>query len=374
MPKLFIALSLFVAILIRSAIAQTSAGVSATELACPAGTQVLLRLEQANVLAYVLVDQIPPPGGGLERRAETRSVSPNEMPTTLDLSPFVGGFDARVTVQGQSPLAGYIGCSQWQARIVGGQPNAFLLKRAQQTPSSAPTPVTPAPVFSTPAAPAPVTPAPVFPTPAAPAPVTPAPVFPAPAAPTPVTPAPVPPDPNIVNGKLTYRGFTVDVTAIRSGQDYNAIISSIKHQIDIVADCGAKQEVLRFFQSQPIVVRSDLGDQSGHFDRLGVSIEDSVAPQQRPILLHELLHAYHFKAMPDGVQNSDILTFYNRAKSNRFYPDNSYVLSNVKEFFAVTASLYLWGNVDRPPHTRANLKGTQPVYYAWLGNLFGVSK
>jgi hypothetical protein len=44
------------------------------------------------------------------------------------------------------------------------------------------------------------------------------------------------------------------------------------------------------------------------------------------------------------------------------------------EFFAVTASLYLWGNVDRPPNTRAVLRARQPVYYRWLGDEFGVQK
>jgi hypothetical protein len=46
----------------------------------------------------------------------------------------------------------------------------------------------------------------------------------------------------------------------------------------------------------------------------------------------------------------------------------------VQEFFAVTGSLYLWGNVDRSPHTRENLRAKQPVYYKWLGELFGVQK
>jgi hypothetical protein len=49
-------------------------------------------------------------------------------------------------------------------------------------------------------------------------------------------------------------------------------------------------------------------------------------------------------------------------------------LKNVQEFFAVTASLYLWGNVDRPPHDRKTLHDKQPVYYQWLGDQFGVVK
>jgi hypothetical protein len=179
---------------------------------------------------------------------------------------------------------------------------------------------------------------------------------------------------NVASGKLAYRGFTADVTAIRSSPEHDAIITSLKHQIDIAADCGAKQDVLRFFQGQEIVVRSDLRDPYGHFDRRGVSIKAAVAASQKPIVLHELLHAFHFRAMPGGFRNVEILRFYNRAKYNRFYPEDAYVLKNVLEFFAVTASLYLWANVDREPYTRAKLRATQPVYYAWLGDLFGVRK
>jgi hypothetical protein len=50
------------------------------------------------------------------------------------------------------------------------------------------------------------------------------------------------------------------------------------------------------------------------------------------------------------------------------------MLKNVQEFFAVTASLYLWGNVDRPPHDRKTLRDKQPIYYQWLGDQFGVVK
>ena len=74
------------------------------------------------------------------------------------------------------------------------------------------------------------------------------------------------------------------------------------------------------------------------------------------------------------TRNTEILTYYERAQNVGAYQADAYVLKNVQEFFAVTASLYLWGNVDRPPRTRANLKAAQPVYYAWLGQQFGVVK
>jgi hypothetical protein len=95
---------------------------------------------------------------------------------------------------------------------------------------------------------------------------------------------------------------------------------------------------------------------------------------RRWVVCDGFLHAYHYRVLPNAFENADVLRFYDRAKENALYPEDSYVLKNVREFFAVTASLYLWGNVDRPPHTRANLHDKQPVYYKWLGDLFGVQK
>ncbi len=179
-----------------------------------------------------------------------------------------------------------------------------------------------------------------------------------------------------VDGKVSYRGFTVDVRTIAGTPNYNAVIASVGHQIDIVADCGAKPEIVRFFQSQVIVLAPPTAQGPGHFNssQPGVTISSQALEPQKPILLHELLHAYHFRVLPGAFRNTDILTYYNRAREGRRYPADAYVLKNVQEFFAVTASLYLWGSVDRPPSTREKLKAAQPAYYAWLGQLLGVAK
>jgi hypothetical protein len=176
------------------------------------------------------------------------------------------------------------------------------------------------------------------------------------------------------NGLMLYRGYRVDAKAILNSPNYAAIMASIPHQIDIVADCGAKPDVLRFFQSQVIVVKPGLN--GGHFNSNapGVAIDDAVAAAEKPIVLHELLHAFHFYAMSGGFRNPDLLAFYDRARNRQVYPQDAYLLKNVQEFFAVTASLYLWGNVDRPPNTREKLRAAQPMYYAWLGDFFGVKK
>ena len=175
--------------------------------------------------------------------------------------------------------------------------------------------------------------------------------------------------------KLEYRGFTVDVTVLQNNANAAAVEASVKHQIDIVADSGVKPDILKFFREQEIILKAGVASH-GRFDAKakGVSIEDTVEPPQRPIVLHELLHAYHYYVLPQGPKNPDILKFYGRAKSAKLYPANEYLMKNPFEFFAVTGSLYLWGNVDREPHTRDKLKAAQPIYYAWLGRLFGVQK
>jgi hypothetical protein len=175
---------------------------------------------------------------------------------------------------------------------------------------------------------------------------------------------------------FTYRGIAVDVSAAQSQPNLKELVASLKHQIDIVVDCGAKPAIISFFRSQPVTVKPGQGDGGGHFSskEAGVTVDATVDAPEKPVLLHELLHAYHFRVLPGALQNPDLVRFYGIAKQNELYPPDSYVLKNVQEYFAVTGSLYLWGNVDRPPNNRATLHEKQPVYYQWLGDLFGVQK
>jgi hypothetical protein len=92
---------------------------------------------------------------------------------------------------------------------------------------------------------------------------------------------------------------------------------------------------------------------------------------QQPVILHELLHAYHANIMPQGIKNPGVLLHYNLAKSGNIYPPEAYLLTNEKEFFAVTASVFLYGNAHEEPGTGAKLKEKQPDYYQYLVWLFG---
>ena len=175
---------------------------------------------------------------------------------------------------------------------------------------------------------------------------------------------------------FSYRGVTVDTTAAQSAANLKAVQDSLKHQIDIALDCGAAPKIIAFFKNQEIFVKPGQGDGGGRFSSKvkGVSVDIAVDAPEKPVVLHEMLHAYHWWVLPGGFGNADVEQFYERARDGAFYPPDAYVLKNVQEFFAVTASLYLWGNVDRPPHDRKTLHDKQPVYYKWLGDQFGVEK
>jgi hypothetical protein len=174
---------------------------------------------------------------------------------------------------------------------------------------------------------------------------------------------------------LTHRGFTVDISLAANMPNRAAIEASLKRQIDITADCGAKPEIMAFFRAEKIALKTDPKGGPGSFSPAGgVLLHAAAQPPENPILLHELIHALHYRAMPNGTRNADVLRFHGNAMRGGFYAADDYVMKNTNEYFAVTASLYLWGKVARPPHDRATLCRNQPHYCAWLGELFGVKK
>jgi hypothetical protein len=173
---------------------------------------------------------------------------------------------------------------------------------------------------------------------------------------------------------LTYRGFTVDTTLLEAAPNRNAVETSLKKQIDIAAESGTKPEIMTFFRSQTMKLKWGGEDGGGRFTAAGIEIDANPQPPEKPIVLHELLHAMHGRYLPGGFKNADVDRFYSNAIRGQVYSRGEYVLKNNREFFAVTASLYLWGYVARAPNNRETLRAKQPYYYAWLGELFGVAK
>jgi hypothetical protein len=215
-------------------------------------------------------------------------------------------------------------------------------------------------------------------------------------------------------GFKTYRGFSYDLSEYADRKDVVALEDNLKHQLDMVENAGFSPRVMKFFHSVPIIAsemtcmeegagaacygflvpdrerRGSRGLTTWDHDKQQWTNPDMVqlaadsgtgvimlAPNmthyaEDPIVLHEFLHAFHAKLMPNGFENMGIKGFYGYAKAKNLLPKETYALKNDREFFAVTASIFLAGKESiHDPKTRASLKGKMPDYYKYLVELFG---
>jgi hypothetical protein len=227
----------------------------------------------------------------------------------------------------------------------------------------------------------------------------------------------------------TYRDHFLDFSVLAGRQDFAKTADTLRHQVDMVEDVvGLSPHVQEFFRSIPISV-SEVACLNPTKDSDGKDIEEPKAflhpacygttPPEgsrnpaygsvwdsnksrwtnsdpvalgldtnlgvimvrpimlatpspysgRPVILHELLHAYHNVILPRGYKNPGILLYYGRAKDGQLYPADAYLMTNAREFFAVTASVFLYGNDG--PLSRSLIKEKQPDYYKYLVYLFG---
>lgn len=173
---------------------------------------------------------------------------------------------------------------------------------------------------------------------------------------------------------LNYRGMRIDIGAIQSASNRDAIVESLRRQIEIVDEAAMKPEQKAFLKTVPLSISpSFTGADNGNYTNAlrGVVLSAGVFDHDKPVLLHELMHAYHDQKTPGGFRNAEILTLYQQARADQKFPQGSYMLSGVGEYFAMMASVYLHGTAARDPFTREAIKEKQPDCYKWLEGEFG---
>lgn len=215
-------------------------------------------------------------------------------------------------------------------------------------------------------------------------------------------------------GFETYKGYIYDLSENVDRKDKAAITELLQKELDVVENVGLSPKVLQFFRTVPIVASemacTDLGPPIACYSSVppetstartrSFTVWDSktmswsnpnfvdlaadagtgvikLRPNmlkyaEDPVILHELLHAYHNKLMGGGLENLGIKAMYAQAVSKNVFPKEEYAMTNPQEFFAVTASVFLAGKGTlSEPHTRAQLKEKLPKYYKFLVELFG---
>jgi len=168
-----------------------------------------------------------------------------------------------------------------------------------------------------------------------------------------------------------YHGWHVDLTGAKGAESAAKMVHAVKQQLDIIEHVDLKPDVVDFMRTIPIWANPHAATAGpGHYGHLkGVDLRVRRLDPHKPIILHEMLHAYHDRKLPEGFKNPDVMRFYERGKTVG-WPADSYMLTNNREFFAVTASVYLFGDIRRAPWSRNELRAKQPRYYQWLADLF----
>jgi hypothetical protein len=170
-------------------------------------------------------------------------------------------------------------------------------------------------------------------------------------------------------------GFHIDVRRI-SAQQVKDILPSLSSQLAIVESVGLPSRVLVFMRTVPLVIDPTLSGSPGFYtqdQRPGmVLIQPIIFPDNKPILLHELLHAYHLQTLP--LPTPEIRSAYEEALRTNMYPTNfrsAHFLENPREYFAVIGTIFLFGKIQQPPYDCAIPAARQPQFLAFLAAQFG---
>lgn len=175
-------------------------------------------------------------------------------------------------------------------------------------------------------------------------------------------------------GSVEIRGFHIEYGEV--GLDkLQKMQSTLERQIDIVEQSGVPPATLEFFRSVPVVMVKHLDTGFGHAQvkdgRQIVELKAEKLPGDRPILLHELLHAYHGQKLGPTPMIRDS---YQQALQRGFYKQyaKAHFLENPREFFAVIGSIFLYGKkIDQPPFDCELPAKYQPQFIAFLTEQFG---
>jgi len=153
-------------------------------------------------------------------------------------------------------------------------------------------------------------------------------------------------------------------------------MSALVVQLKVMESVGLPPQVLEAMKETRIVIDPGLVDKAGVFAvRRGVGVvrvRPAAFDPGRPVVLHELLHAYHFNVLKGD--RPEIRQAYAQVMRDNPFPArfrSAHFLEYDREFFAVTATIYLFGDIQQPPFSCNALSKLDPGYLAFLGAQFG---
>ena len=168
---------------------------------------------------------------------------------------------------------------------------------------------------------------------------------------------------------LDYHGWHIDV-ANASGQPAEAVTKAIQKQIDGIETLGIAQDIVSFMRTVPLRAEGSRDGAPAHYDRAkGIDFRVEALDAKKPVLLQPLLRAFQEQKLK-GDDVAVITNAYKEARDSGAWPASAPMLKSPQDFFAATATVYLFGDIDTEPFTRGRLHEAQPEYWKWLGGVF----
>jgi hypothetical protein len=183
---------------------------------------------------------------------------------------------------------------------------------------------------------------------------------------------------NTSDTPLAFYGFMVDLSRLNQQQQI-FIAPVLLAQLEVILKADLPPIMLTFMKTVPVVVDPGLPVSgtaalfsTAHAYPRGV-VKTSLVPMpaEKPVLLHEMLHAYDWSYW--RFANAEIQSAYSQASNASLYPQwqGSHFMQNAREFFAVTGTVYLVGQIKQPPFDCQSLANLQPAYVMFMQKLFG---
>ncbi len=185
---------------------------------------------------------------------------------------------------------------------------------------------------------------------------------------------------------FVYNGYRFDISQVLSDEHLEEILDQLEWQVYFITVLNLPQEIQDFFKSVPVFVAPQYQNNESTAEFITLLSGDLVQDQLNWIsykrehagFLYKLLEDLLAERLPEGVNNSDVVKYFEQAKllpcyqkKNPQWLSGSSSTDNIYFFFTNAAMAYLRGSYWDEPSSCYVIQKNQPEFFRYLENLFG---
>ena len=188
---------------------------------------------------------------------------------------------------------------------------------------------------------------------------------------------------NIQNNNFVYNGYRFDISQVLNDEHLKEILYQLEWEVYFINALYLPQEIQNFFKSIVVVIAPQKGDPNDKFITLtsdelyAAQLSWNSCKEENLCLLFYFLEALLDEYLPQGINNPNVVKYFNEAKSLPCYQKtNPTWISDssstaIYYFFTISAISYLRGSFWEAPFSCYEIQKNQPEFFHYLENLFG---